>query len=262
MDAALVDAPAWAVLPATSSRADTVCEIPVGFGDALRSFECSTTGRRFRAREWPLEGLSHRVKRIGDLLVTLPAFIVLLPILALVWFLARLIQGAPGLYRQIRLTDHGRPFSILKIRSMKRGAEVGDQPVWPGPHDDRITPMGRWLRRSWVDELPQLWNVLRGDLSLIGPRPERPEFVQVFTKSMSMYPHRHRARAGLTGLAQAYGYVGNTSIRRRLDLDLVYVNTWTPCLDLYVVFATFRQFFLRHQRKQFDFVPGRDVRVP
>ncbi|MEE9394212.1 MAG: sugar transferase [Planctomycetota bacterium] len=260
--AALKDSPAWAVEAAPSGAATEVWHLPDGFAEGLRVFVHSPSGRRIQAREWPIEGLSGRVKRLSDLLFAVPLFLALVPVLAVLWLLVRITQGSPGFYKQVRLTEGGRPFHILKIRSMKRGAELDNKPVWPGPHDDRITALGRWLRCSWADELPQLWNVVRGDLSLIGPRPERPEFVQVFTKSMTMYPHRHCARGGLTGLAQAFGYVGNTSIRRRLDLDLAYVNTWSPCLDLFVVFATARQFFLRHHRKQFDFVPGRDPEVP
>jgi lipopolysaccharide/colanic/teichoic acid biosynthesis glycosyltransferase len=116
-------------------------------------------------------------------------------------------------------------------------AERG-KPVWPEEDDPRITRLGRVLRRMWIDELPQLWNVLFGDMSVIGPRPERPEFVEAFAASLPKYRERHAVSAGITGLAQVAGLIGNTSIRRRLSLDRRYIRVWTPGLDLWILART------------------------
>jgi len=124
-------------------------------------------------------------------------------------------------------------------------AEADGRPVWPEEDDPRITPLGRFMRRFWIDELPQLWNVIRGDLSLVGPRPERPPFIKAFSERLPKYPLRHRVPAGMTGLAQVMGFTGNTSLARRLHCDLRYVRAWSPWFDLRILFLTIVRIFER-----------------
>ncbi len=145
---------------------------------------------------------------------------------------------------------------------MPTDAEPQGQPVWPSAQDPRMTRPGKLLRQLWLDELPQIWNVLRGDLSWVGPRPERPEFAQVFTESLPKYPLRHRTRAGVTGLAQIRGFVGNTSLRKRLACDLEYIRSWSPWLDVAVLSGTLCQILARRRQPVFDFVPGQGDRIP
>jgi lipopolysaccharide/colanic/teichoic acid biosynthesis glycosyltransferase len=178
-----------------------------------------------------------RVKRGLDLLfctfVGLPA----LPIMLVAALLVRLTSAGPAFYSQTRVTRGGRTFRIWKIRTMVIDAEK-DGPVWPEENDPRITRLGKVLRRLWIDEIPQLWNVLKGEMSAVGPRPERPEFVEAFAAAMPKYRERHAVAAGITGLAQVTGLVGNTSIKRRLALDLHYIRIWSPGLDLWILART------------------------
>ena len=155
-----------------------------------------------------------------------------------VWI--KLTSSGPAIYSQIRVGLHGKSFTIYKFRTMRRDAEA-DGPVWPvEPYgkDPRCTQIGRFLRWTGLDELPQLINVLKGDMSLVGPRPERPEFVETFSRRYSDYALRHRLRPGLTGLAQIKGLRGNTSIKDRLSYDLAYVEKCTPLLDVRILLAT------------------------
>ncbi len=182
--------------------------------------------------------MARATKRTVDLvgcLVLAPLVIPLIGVLSLVVWLT---GGRPVFYSQVRLTIGGRPFRIWKLRSMVRDAEPANKAVWPLDDDPRITRIGRFLRRFWLDETPQLWNILNGDMSFVGPRPERPEFVEVFSKDVPMYGERLAVHAGLTGLAQVSGMIGNTSIRRRLALDRLYIRAWTPGLDLWIMGRT------------------------
>ncbi len=212
--------------------------------------------------EGPADGLSGTVKRLFDTLVTLAALpaasLVVAGAAACLW----LRDGRPIFYRQVRWTHRRKPFHILKLRSMPVNAEAEGQPVWPSAQDPRISPFGATLRRLWLDEVPQLWNVLRGDLSLVGPRPERPAFAQVFLDGLSMYHMRYAARAGITGWAQVQGYVGNTSLRKRLFCDLQYIDRWSPGLDLRILARTLCQMVRRPRRRRFDYVPERGVPIP
>jgi lipopolysaccharide/colanic/teichoic acid biosynthesis glycosyltransferase len=190
------------------------------------------------------DAMARAVKRAGDLvgcvLFGLPA----IPVLVIAAALVRLTTPGPAFYSQIRITRLGKPFRIWKLRTMVRDAEVG-KAVWPEENDPRITRLGRVLRLLWLDEVPQLWNVLCGQMSLIGPRPERPEFVEAFAAALPKYRERHAVSAGITGLAQVTGLIGNTSIRRRLALDLLYVRVWTPGLDVWILGGTVTQAFRR-----------------
>jgi lipopolysaccharide/colanic/teichoic acid biosynthesis glycosyltransferase len=137
----------------------------------------------------------------------------------------------------------GRLFWILKFRTMIPDAEAETGPTWADPDDPRRTRLGTWLRCSNLDELPQLWNVLRGEMSLVGPRPERPEFIEQFRKQLPGYMLRHKVKAGMTGWAQVNGWRGQTSIEKRLEHDIEYVRRWSLWLDLKILARTiFRSF--------------------
>ncbi len=140
----------------------------------------------------------------------------------------------------------GRPFDILKFRSMVVGAEEGLGPTWASPDDSRRTRVGAFLRRWSLDELPQLVNVFRGEMSLVGPRPERPEFVREFKEKFPQYMLRHRVRAGITGWAQVHGWRGNTSLSKRIEYDLYYIENWSLSLDIKILWMTLRHGF-RHR---------------
>ncbi len=174
-------------------------------------------------------------ERVG-LLILLP----FLPLLALaIWFEDR---GAI-FYHQERMGLDGRSFMIWKFRSMRADAEASTGPVWAVKDDPRRTVVGSFLRRWSLDELPQLWNVLTGDMSLVGPRPERPTFVREFRQSLPQYMIRHRVKSGITGWAQVHGWRGNTSIRKRLEYDLYYIENWSLGLDLKILWMTLRYGF-------------------
>ena len=152
----------------------------------------------------------------------------------------------PVLYRQRRMGLDGRPFDILKFRSMVVGAEEESGPTWASAEDPRRTRLGSFLRRWSLDELPQLVNVLRGEMSLVGPRPERPEFVREFKEKFPQYMLRHRVRAGITGWAQVHGWRGNTSLSKRIEYDLYYIENWSLALDIKILWMTLRH-GLRHR---------------
>ena len=188
--------------------------------------------------EVPLEGWSRFVKRAFDLVVAISASVVLSPIMLLVALLIWLEDRGPILYRQVRMGLDGKPFDILKFRSMRVGAERETGAVWAEKDDPRRTRVGRFIRAWSIDELPQLLNVLAGDMSVIGPRPERPEFVEQFRAEFPHYMLRHKVRAGMTGWAQVHGWRGNTSIRMRIEHDLYYIENWSLLLDVKILFLT------------------------
>jgi lipopolysaccharide/colanic/teichoic acid biosynthesis glycosyltransferase len=144
-------------------------------------------------------------------------------------------------FRQARVGRDGREFQMLKFRSMRVDAEVKSGPVWTVPNDPRRTRLGTFLRRYSLDELPQLWNVLVGDMSLVGPRPERRFFVEQFRHQMPRYFERHRIRSGLTGWAQVHGLRGKSSITERTLYDLYYLENWTLALDVKIILMTIHQ---------------------
>jgi exopolysaccharide biosynthesis polyprenyl glycosylphosphotransferase len=188
--------------------------------------------------ETPLEGWSRFVKRGFDLVVAVAALILLAPVMALTAFAIWLEDGLPIFYRQVRMGLDGKPFEMVKFRSMRVNAEVATGAVWTAKDDPRRTRVGRFIRAWSLDELPQLWNVLVGDMSVIGPRPERPEFVEQFRAEFPHYMLRHKVRAGMTGWAQVHGWRGNTSIRMRIEHDLYYIENWSLLLDVKILFMT------------------------
>ncbi len=189
-------------------------------------------------REVALSGADRIVKRTFDLAAAAVGLLLLAPALLAIAALIRLTSPGPVLYRQLRVGRDGREFQMLKFRSMRVDAERGSGPVWTVQDDPRVTGVGRLLRRCSLDELPQLWNVLRGDMSVVGPRPERKVFVDRFRHEMPRYFERHRVRSGLTGWAQVHGLRGNTSIAERTLYDLHYVENWSLALDVKIVLMT------------------------
>jgi Undecaprenyl-phosphate glucose phosphotransferase len=192
----------------------------------------------------PLNGWGAYAKRATDILVAFFALVVLSPLLGLVALVVRLTSPGPVLYSQERMGMDGRVFSILKFRSMRTDAEADSGAVWAKPGDERRTPIGTFLRSTSIDELPQLWNILVGDMSLVGPRPERPMFVHQFRKDIPGYMLRHKVKAGLTGWAQVNGWRGDTSLERRIECDLYYIRNWSYSMDWKIMLMTFWKGFI------------------
>jgi exopolysaccharide biosynthesis polyprenyl glycosylphosphotransferase len=186
----------------------------------------------------PLQGFNAIVKRGIDIalggvfmgLLTLPFSLIALTI--------RLTSPGPVFYRQERMGLDGKAFTVFKFRSMYHDAERDTGPIWARDDDPRCTPIGRLLRRLDLDELPQLWNVLTGDMSLVGPRPERPFFVDQFKHRIPQYMLRHKVKSGITGWAQVNGWRGNTSLEKRIEYDLYYIENWSVSLDLKIMWLT------------------------
>jgi Undecaprenyl-phosphate glucose phosphotransferase len=189
-------------------------------------------------RESPHFGLNIVVKRVMDIVLSLLALVVLSPLLLLIAVLVKVTSPGPVLFRQKRCGLNGATFYMLKFRSMRADAEKQTGAVWAVKDDPRRTRLGTFLRRTSLDELPQFVNVLVGDMSLVGPRPERPEFIQKFSKSIPSYGARHAVKAGITGWAQVHGWRGNTSLRKRVQYDLHYITHWSPWLDLRILWMT------------------------
>jgi Undecaprenyl-phosphate glucose phosphotransferase len=189
-------------------------------------------------RESPHFGLNVAVKRAMDIVLSLTALILLAPMLLVIAVLVKVTSPGPVFYRQERCGLNGRPFNMLKFRSMRVDAEVQTGAIWAQKDDPRRTRLGTFLRKTSLDELPQLINVLMGDMSLVGPRPERPVFIQQFSKTIPNYNARHTVKAGITGWAQVHGWRGNTSLRKRVQFDLYYITHWTPWLDLRILWMT------------------------
>ncbi|HEV8675288.1 MAG TPA: undecaprenyl-phosphate glucose phosphotransferase [Methylomirabilota bacterium] len=186
----------------------------------------------------PITGWSRVAKRGMDLALAALGLLVLAPLMAVIALAIRLTSPGPVLYRQDRMGLDGRSFEMLKFRSMQVDAEAESGPVWASAEDGRRTALGRLLRRFSLDELPQLWNVVRGEMSLVGPRPERPFFVHQFKTMIPQYMLRHKVRSGLTGWAQINGLRGNTSLEKRLEYDLYYIQNWSVALDVKILLLT------------------------
>jgi Undecaprenyl-phosphate glucose phosphotransferase len=198
-------------------------------------------------RESPHFGLNRVVKRIMDVVISLAALVILAPLLAFIAILVKSTSKGPVFYRQERCGLNGRAFPMLKFRTMRVDAEKETGPVWTAKNDERRTPIGTFLRRTSIDELPQFINVLLGDMSLVGPRPERPVFISKFSKTVPNYMARHSVKCGITGWAQVNGWRGNTSLRKRVQFDLYYITHWNPLFDLRIIWLTFwKVLFHRH----------------
>jgi exopolysaccharide biosynthesis polyprenyl glycosylphosphotransferase len=187
-------------------------------------------------------------KRLLDVVASFVGLLVALPVMLVIATAVKLSSAGPIFYHQRRVGLHGHIFTVHKFRSMKQDAEAKTGPVWASKQGDpRVTAIGRMLRRSRLDELPQLWNVLKGDMSLVGPRPERPEFVQELTRNIPFYVQRHVVRPGLTGWAQVrytYGASEEDAIEK-LQYDLFYIKHMSLPLDLFIIFDTLRTVIMR-----------------
>lgn len=189
-------------------------------------------------KETPLHGWNAVVKRVFDVFASAGGLVVLSPLFTVVAALVKLTSPGPVFYRQERMGLDGRTFDILKFRSMRVDAETSTGAVWAVEGDPRRTKFGAFLRRSNIDELPQLLNVLLGHMSLVGPRPERPVFIDQFRTQIPKYMLRHKVKAGITGWAQANGWRGNTDLRRRIECDIYYIENWSFWLDLRILWMT------------------------
>jgi exopolysaccharide biosynthesis polyprenyl glycosylphosphotransferase len=182
--------------------------------------------------------LAWRISRALDVAVAALLLAVLAVPMLLIAALVKLTSHGPALYRQQRVGLGGKPFVMYKFRTMGIDAERETGPVWSKRGDPRCTPLGRVLRRLCLDELPQLFNVLAGDMSLVGPRPERPFFVREFSRQIPGYQQRHQVRPGITGWAQINGWRGDTSLEKRVEFDLHYIRHWSLWLNLKIMLLT------------------------
>jgi len=189
-------------------------------------------------RNSPLYGWNMIMKRALDIAISLIAIALLSPFMLLIAVLIRLTSPGPVLYRQERMGIGGDIFHILKFRTMAVDAEAATGAVWARKGDPRRTMPGSILRATSLDELPQLFNVLKGDMSLVGPRPERPVFIQEFRRKIPRYMLRHKMKAGITGWAQVNGWRGNTDLVKRVEHDLYYIEHWSISFDLKILMLT------------------------
>ena len=195
----------------------------------------------------PLDGWNALLKRTIDVSLGGLALCVFAPLMALIALAIRVTSAGPVFYRQERMGLDGERFEMLKFRTMVEDAERLTGPVWAADNDSRVTRLGRWLRWTSLDELPQLINVLRGEMSLVGPRPERPTLIDEFRKLMPKYMLRHKVKAGMTGWAQVNGWRGNTDLEPRIAHDLDYIENWSIWRDVKILSATlFRGFLHRN----------------
>ena len=179
------------------------------------------------------------IKRIMDVVGALVGIVVTSPIMLAAALLVKFTSPGPVIFKQERVGLHNKAFYMYKFRSMERQAPGEEKKAWTVRDDPRVTPVGKILRRTSVDELPQLFNILKGDMSLVGPRPERPLFVEKFKEEIPRYMVKHQVRPGLTGWAQVNGLRGDTSIRKRIEYDIYYIENWTVWFDLKIILMTF-----------------------
>ncbi|OGP88476.1 MAG: undecaprenyl-phosphate glucose phosphotransferase [Deltaproteobacteria bacterium RBG_16_48_10] len=189
-------------------------------------------------QDTPLQGWGKIAKRMLDMILSVGGLLILSPLMGLIAGFIRLTSPGPILFKQGRMGFDGKIFEMLKFRSMVVDAERETGSVWARPNDPRRTPLGKILRKTSLDELPQLFNVLKGEMSLVGPRPERPELIQKFKDNIPNYMLRHKIKAGMTGWAQVNGWRGNTSLEKRIEHDLYYIENWSLSFDLRILFMT------------------------
>ena len=195
-------------------------------------------------RQVPLTNtFNNFIKRIVDLVGATTAIILFSPIMIVTAGLIKLTSPGPLIFKQERVGRHNKTFYMYKFRSMEVQKEQEEQKAWTVKNDPRVTGVGKFIRKTSIDELPQLFNVLKGEMSLVGPRPERPQFVEKFREEIPRYMIKHQVRPGMTGWAQINGYRGDTSIRKRIEYDLYYIENWTIGLDIKILILTiFRGF--------------------
>lgn len=186
----------------------------------------------------PLHGVNRYVKEIEDRLLACLLLLMISPLMLMIALGVKFSSPGPVFYRQVRVGWNNRSFTMLKFRSMPMDAEAKTGAVWAKPGESRATPLGAFLRKTSLDELPQLLNVLLGDMSLVGPRPERPDFVEVFKDQVPNYMKKHMVKAGITGWAQVNGWRGDTDLNRRIEHDLYYIQHWSVWFDLEIALRT------------------------
>ena len=201
-----------------------------------------------RIRNPNLRGPARVIKRAFDIVSSGLALLLLAPLLTVAALAVRVEGGSGVIFRQIRVGRDGRQFELLKFRSMKPATEAESQTQWNVASDNRVGPVGKFMRKTSIDELPQLWNIFRGDMTVVGPRPERPHFVEQFTTQFDRYAYRHRVQVGLTGFAQVSGLKGDTSIADRCRYDNFYIENWSLWLDIKIIIRTFRAIVLYRER--------------
>lgn len=183
-------------------------------------------------------------KRFVDIVGSAAGLVLISPIMLLTALAVKLSSPGPIIFKQERIGLHNKPFWMYKFRTMEIQKESAEKRAWTVKDDPRVTKIGKFLRRTSLDEFPQLYNILRGDMSLVGPRPERPLFVEKFREEIPRYMIKHQVRPGLTGWAQINGYRGDTSIRKRIDYDIFYIENWTMGLDIKILFLTIFKGFI------------------
>jgi len=195
----------------------------------------------------PLVGINRFIKELEDKILSLLILIIISPLLLFIAIGIKLTSPGPVFFRQERVSWNGRPFAMYKFRSMPVDVENTSGPVWAKSDEQRATGLGAFLRKTSLDELPQFWNVLKGDMSIVGPRPERPFFVEKFKEEVPDYMKKHLVKAGITGWAQINGWRGDTDINKRIEYDLFYVENWSLWFDLKIIILTlFRGFVHKH----------------
>jgi exopolysaccharide biosynthesis polyprenyl glycosylphosphotransferase len=190
----------------------------------------------------PMPAWEQSTKRLIDIAVSLIVLTVGLPVWIVLGLLVRLTSPGPAIYRQQRVGQHGRPFTMYKYRTMHQNAEAKTGPVWATEDDPRYTPLGRWIRKTRLDEVPQFWNVLKGDMSLVGPRPERPYFVEKLAEEIPLYNRRHRVKPGITGWAQVMWKYDQSleDVRQKVKYDLFYIENMNLRMDFKILFRTIK----------------------
>lgn len=218
----------------------TIRYVPDMFGFRLINHSTSQIAGLsvFNIAMTPMTGWNRFVKECMDRSLALAALLALSPLLLLLALAVRLSSPGPVFYRQERVGWHGKPFQMLKFRSMADSSEA-EGVVWGSARSKKVTPLGRWLRKTSLDELPQFLNVLRGEMSIVGPRPERPDFVHQFKDEIPGYMQKHLVKAGITGWAQVNGWRGDTDLHQRLEHDLYYISNWSLLFDLRILLQTF-----------------------
>lgn len=196
-------------------------------------------------QESPINTVSKIVfKRTEDILFSMIFITMLSPLYLVIALMIKLTSKGPVFYRQVRISYDSKPFYILKFRSMPAGIEKGSGVVWAKEGENRATWFGSLLRKTSLDEIPQFFNVLKGDMSIVGPRPERPKFIRIFKEQVPDYMKKHIVKAGITGWAQVNGWRGNTDIHKRIEYDLYYIKYWSLWFDLKIIFMTVLRGFI------------------
>lgn len=186
----------------------------------------------------PMEGINLWLKIVEDKVIATTVLLLLSPVFLLIALLVKLSGPGPIFYKQKRLSWNGKEFKMYKFRTMPVNIEASSGPVWATANENRATTIGSYLRRSSLDELPQIWNVLKGDMSVVGPRPERRVFVEKFKEEIPLYMQKHMVKAGITGWAQVNGWRGDTDLAKRIEHDLYYIDNWSLWLDLKIILLT------------------------